>query len=267
MSQINGLEVKKPLDLPEYNNYLIDGVAGSGKTTLLGTVGKGNKILIIDMEGGSASYSSPVFSTIKDATEIENIDIVATDWDKLTAAQVIHAVEGVFDHLIKSKNAEGYVLVGVDSVTELQKRFIYSHSASDPRQSYGAWADSLYAIVNKARACPTNVVFLSRPRVSKDEVTGSDIIRSDISPAAWSVVSGLMDANGLLSSKTNMAGKTTRTLDFTPSQRYAAKQRLGLEELENPSMKDLLDRVRDRSKQPVAPAAPVSKPRTLAGLK
>lgn len=247
MTLIAGLKTKRPDPLPKKNVYLLDGTAGSGKTTFCATVGSGNKILVLDFEGGTTSYSAPHYPSIPDATELENIDIIPFPQNGEgtinEAAKLAFTVQGILDHLIKSQNAEGYTVVVLDSLTEFQRRFISTHGASDPRQSYGAWAEAIYSIVHKARACPMDVIFTSRPRVSKDEVSGQDIVRSDVSPAAWSLVSGLIDVAGLLTVKTSVSGKVTRTLDTTHDQRYQAKDRAGIGEMENPSLRQLLDKV------------------------
>lgn len=241
---------------------MIDGVAGAGKTVLLGTVGAGNKVLIIDTEGGTVSFSSPVYKTIPDATEVDNIDIIPIVREGAgaidNAAKLMLTIESVFDYLIKNNNKEGYTLVALDSIVELQARFIDLHQANDPRQSYGAWAQALYGLIHKMRAAPVNVVITSRPSVSVDEVSGKDVIRSAVSPAAWRLVSGLIDANGLLSVKTSLAGRTTRTLDFTHGQRYQAKTRLNVGEIEAPTFKKILDLIAAGGNpvEDVTPAAP-----------
>ncbi len=265
MTTIAGIETSKPKDLPEFNTYLIDGAAGSGKTSLLGSVGKGNKVLIIDTEGGTISFNSPAYEEVKDATELENIDVISLGHsDGRNLAQMVHVIESVFDHIIRTKNSDGYTLVAVDSLTEFQKLFISRHGASDIRQSYGAWADTLYSIVHKAIAAPVDVVFVSRPKLSQDEVSGKDVARSSVSPAAWSIVSGLFDATGLLSVKTRMSGASVRTLNFTHNQLYQAKQRMGLAEHENPSMREILDIVKqNRSKDGVKETKTAKKPTTL----
>lgn len=264
--KIANLNVSNPAPLSTHNVYLIDGVAGSGKTTFVGTVGAGKKILVIDLEGGTTSYSSPVFSTLQDSTEITNIDVISIPKDGEgsfdNAAKLALAIQSVFEHLIRTKNSEGYALVALDSIVEFQERFLDLHTANDPRQAYGAWKDVLYSLVHKMRAAPLDVVILSRPVLATEEVTGLDIVRSGISPAAWKSVSGLVDANGLLAVKTNPAGKTTRTLNFSPGQRYAAKTRLDLGEIEAPTFKKMLDLIAAGGKSPDgdSPVAPPKKP-------
>ena len=274
MTSIAGFNVRKPKPLPEKNVYLIDGVAGVGKTTLVATVGKGNKILVLDFEGGSVSYSSPYYETISDGTELDNIDIISFplygEGGINQAAQLSLRVGQIFDHLLSGKNAEGYAVVVVDSLTEFQRRFVSTHGSPDPRKSYGDWIDSIYNIFKKANALTEQglceIVFTSRPKVIADEISGKDIVRSDISPGAWSVISGLVDVAGLYTLKTTLSGQTTRIFDTTHDQRYAAKERAGVREIENPSLRQILDAVsqvpKDNGIATVVPPQPVKIPKS-----
>jgi len=234
--------------------FLVDGESGAGKTTLVGTVGKGNKIITLDFEGGTVSYSSPSFRALDDATELDNIhvipfprfDIPPRDGEEgVTAITDINTLQlrvmSVFDYLRKTNNSDGYTLLVIDSLSEMQQRFITLFPGNDPRQGYQQWKNFLSELVNKAKVTPVNTVLISRPVSATNEVTGEREVRSGVSPAAWQAVSGLIDANGYYQTKTNPAGKTTRTLNFTLAQKYSAKTRMALGVIENPSFKQILD--------------------------
>lgn len=254
MLKIEGLKARKPPPLPSHNVFLIDGESGCGKSTLVGTVGKGNKIITLDFEGGTVSYSSPIFRSLPDATEPDNIhvipfprfDIPPRDGEEeVKAITDINTLQlrvmSVFDYLRKTNNSDGYTLLVVDSLSEMQQRFITLFPGNDPRQGYQQWKNFLSELVNKAKVTPVNTVFISRPVSATNEVTGEREVRSGVSPAAWQAVSGLIDANGYYQTKTNPAGKTTRTLNFTLAQKYSAKTRMALGVIENPSFKQILD--------------------------
>lgn len=254
MLKIEGLKARKPPPLPSHNVFLVDGESGAGKTTLVGTVGKGNKIITLDFEGGTVSYSSPSFRALDDATELDNIhvipfprfDIPPRDGEEgVTAITDINTLQlrvmSVFDYLRKTNNSDGYTLLVVDSLSEMQQRFITLFPGNDPRQGYQQWKNFLSELVNKAKVTPVNTVFISRPVSATNEVTGEREVRSGVSPAAWQAVSGLIDANGYYQTKTNPAGKTTRTLNFTLAQKYSAKTRMALGIIENPSFRQILD--------------------------
>lgn len=226
--------------LAKYITFQIDGVAGSGKTTWLGTIGKGNKLLLLDLEGGAETFSSPGYEDIPDATEVSNISVVDLSSGITKAEQLVYEVEGVFDELITGKNADGYTLVAVDSLTEFQKRFLSLHQAADPRQSYGALSDAMYSIVQKARKAPVHVAFTSRPKLYRDEVLNRDVIRPDVAPSVWAVFSGLLSAVGYYSVRAQGAS-VKRTLDFSLNPSIQAKNRYGLGVLENVSAKGFFE--------------------------
>lgn len=232
-------KTSKPASLPEHVRIEIDGVAGTGKTHLLGTVGKGNKILILDLEGGTVTYSNPVFRDDPNATELENIEVVRFD-DVVSATDLVFRLESTFDYLIRSKNADGYTLVGVDSMTEFQAKFMALHDAGDPRQSYKAMAEALHGIMLKVNVTPCHVVFTSRPKIVEDKITAREVIRSDLAPSSWNLMSGLLDAVGFYSVETQGV-KSKWILDFSRGTRFQAKNRYGaIPKLVNPSMVSLL---------------------------
>lgn len=232
---------KLPPALPEYGSFGLAGPAGVGKTHLVGTIGKGKKMLVFDSEGGSVTYSSKAFRNDPMAADNENIHIIDFPADA-TPAALLHTVESVLDQLISSNNKEGYELIVVDSLTELQAQVIGAFSGKDPRQAYGLWADGLHRIVTKARRVNAHTAFIARLRATHDEVLGREVVRYDISPGAWSTISGLFDAVGFIDVRTQGV-KTSRTLTFEHSARFPAKERFGIGEVTNPTMRQILDAV------------------------
>jgi hypothetical protein len=244
----SGLQVTKPADLPKFPNLGIGGIAGAGKTHLLGTGGKGIKTLVIDTEGGTVTYSGKSFKGDKFASD--GIDIISfedIDWsapDALT--RFVGKIEGVFDYLIRTKNSDGYKIVALDSLTEFQERFLSLHKAADKRQSYGALRDTLYGIVHKARQTPAITVFTGRLKTAMDDVANREVVRFEVSPGVYSVISGLFDSLGFLDVKKKTPAPNSplvRTLDFTYNTRTQGKDRYGFGDMENPSMHQILQTV------------------------
>jgi hypothetical protein len=251
-----------PGQLPEFLNIGIGGQAGTGKTHFLGTVGKGNKVLLYDIEGGHVSFSSKSFQSDPDATQRENIEVVTFD-DLLDpdnkkkgsekAAEMVHRIERDFDYLIRTKNSDDFSVVAVDSLTEFQALFLKFHEASDPRQSYGALAESLHALIRKAKQIPAHTIFTARLRFVNNEVTAREEVRFEVSPGVWGITSGLFDMIGFYSTRTQGA-KTTRELDFNPTNRTPGKDRAGVGKLDDPKLTKLFAAVAGDKKQVVKAA-------------
>lgn len=248
-----GPKTSSPAALPKWGNFLISGVAGSSKTSLLGLIGTGNKALIMDPEGGTVSYHSAWFGQQPDAAKLDDLHVVSFD-DVTTAQDLVHRVVSTLDYIIKTKNSDGYTLVALDSLTEFQERFLSLHVAGDKRQSYGALRDSLYEIVHKARQAPVHTVFTARLKATFDEVQNRDVVRPEVSPGVWSVVSGLFDQIGFLEVKTQGV-RTTRTLDFAHKTRTQGKDRFGIGAIDDPTFVKL-QAVLDGDAKP-APKKPV----------
>lgn len=238
-----GLQVSKPSALPKYANIGLGGVAGAGKTHLLGTVGKDKKVLVLDTEGGNTTYSSAAFKSSPDATD--NVDVITFDAVS-SANDLVHKVESTLDYLIKTKNSDGYELVALDSLTEFQERFLSLHQAQDKRQSYGALRDALYTIVHKARQVPAHTVFTARLKATHDEVLNREVIRFEVSPGVYSVISGLFDVIAFLDVKQQGIGnnvRITRVFDPRHTIRYAGKDRFGIGELPDPTFAKIASKI------------------------
>jgi len=249
------LTFRTPNGLPKYPNIVVGGGAGVGKTAFLGSAGPDAKVLIADPEQGTVSFQSAWFLAQPTSVKQENIHVIDFD-DVTTSAELVHRVEGALDHLIRTKNSDGYALFALDSITEFQERFIRLHTASDPRQAYGALKEAMHTLTIKARQAPVVTIFTARLRAITDEVSQREMVRPEVSPGVWSVTSGLFDQIGLFDLR--VQGVTARrTLDFSLKPRFPGKDRFGLGEIPDPTMMALLAKLnRDPSDAPVAPARP-----------
>lgn len=235
-----GLNISKPASLPKYANIGLGGIAGAGKTHFTGTLGKDGKLLSLDIEGGTATFSSDAFKN--DPNKTDNIDVIRFD-DVSNVVDLVAQVEQPLDYLIQTKNKDGYSLVVLDSLTEFQERFLSMHVANDKRQSYGALRDALYGIVRKAQAVPAHTMFTARLKATHDEVLNREIVRFEVSPGVYSVISGLFDVIGFLDLKSRgmgKAAKTIRVFDPTHNTRTPGKDRYGIGVVDEPSFTDIL---------------------------
>lgn len=207
--------------------------AGGGKTHFLGTA---KKAAVIDTEGGSVTYSSPAFKNDPETTSPQILE-VRYEVDK-KPMDYISPIMGVFDYVASTKNSDGFDLVALDSITELQELFINSHPAKDPRQAYGEWFAALRGLVIKAKLLPVPVLFTSRLKVAEDEITMSNVVRPSLSPRAWEVVSGLFDVIARLDI-TTQGIKTVRWWDSTPNSRFRSKDRYGFGKIADPKWSDI----------------------------
>jgi hypothetical protein len=240
---MKSLPVTKPPALPEFFNMGLGAIAGAGKTHLIGTPGKGKRILNLDFEGGTTTYSSKAFKTSSDVTD--NIDVINFD-DVTDATSLIARVEGILDYLIVTKNKDKYDVVAIDSLTELQEKFLSLHKAPDKRQSYGAFRDSIYSIVHKARLAPVHTIFTARLKATQDDVLNREVVRFEVSPGAWGVISGLFDIVAMLDVKRVGMGnnaKLVRVIDAEQGLRFPGKDRIGIHGMTEPTMAKILSQV------------------------
>lgn len=224
--------ISKPSQLPEFAKMVLGAEAGAGKTHLLGTV----KALVFDTEDGSATYRSPAF--VNDERTVPP-DIVRVSYTPgWNGQQYIKTIEDGFDYIIATKNKDGYELVAVDGITELQALVVESSNAKDPRQAYGEWGKALRGLVLKARLLPVHTIFTSRLQQATDEVTQLEVVRTAVSPSAWSTVSGLFDVIARLELVTQGV-MTRRVFDTAATPRFKGKERYGLGRIQDPNLKTM----------------------------
>ncbi len=237
---MKSLPVAKPPALPEFYNMGLGAIAGAGKTHLVGTPGKSKRVLNLDLEGGTTTYSSATFKSATDATD--SIDVISFD-DVTDAVSLVGRLEGILDYLIATKNKDKYDVVAIDSLTEMQEKFLSLHKAPDKRQSYGAFRDAIYGIVHKARLAPVHTIFTARLKATQDEVLDREVVRFEVSPGAWGVISGLFDIIAMLDVKRVGLGnnaRVVRVLDAEPGLRFLGKDRIGVHGMIDPTMSKIL---------------------------
>lgn len=233
----------QPTDFRPHKLFGFGGQAGSGKTTLAALAGKGAKVLNIDLEGGSSTYTGKFFKEHPDASDVEIIplfDNSHNDPTKLTAG-----ILGPLEYLAGTKNKEGYDVVVIDSLTEFQERFII-HNNSDGFTKYRQLGDAFHRMMQTAQGVPAHVVFTSRLVLRNDEVLGHEVVRFSLADKSWSVVSGMLD---VIAYKTvqhkgfGSAAREVHVLDARQSSRFSGKDRFGIGEMVDPTMKKILDTV------------------------
>lgn len=236
------LQTVSPLKRPEFITIGLGGDAGVGKTHFLGT-GEGT-LLSLETEGGDETYSSPAFQRDPNSLPLENIHIirVGEPGSYNNVNELVAQVTRPLDTLIRSKNEDGYSVIALDSLTELQAKFLKAHVSADPRQSYGAWKDAIHEIVTKIRQVPANRILTARLRVAQDEVNGGEMVQFAISPGAFEVVSGLFSAIGYMRTK-KKGGRDIRYIEFNHTNRLKGKDRYDLGLVEEPTLKQVIQQV------------------------
>lgn len=231
----------QPQDFRPHKLIGLGGVAGAGKTTMAGLAGKGKKVLVLDLEGGSTTYAGKFFKSHPDKSDVDIIPMFDTshnDPTKLTADII-----GTFEYLAATNNKEGYDVVVVDSLTEFQERFVNNHKG-DGFATYRQLGEAFHRMMQTAQAVPAHVVFTSRLVLRTDDVLGTEVVRFSLAEKSWSVVSGMLDVIAYKSVQTKGFGKAAREvhiLDARQTSRFHGKDRFGIGEMEDPTMKKILD--------------------------
>ena len=218
-------------------NILIYGVSGSGKTTLCGTAQDtkhGRDVLYVDLEGGTMSIGDrPDIAVFK-----------PTNWNDIR--NVYEALSTDPDHTFKT--------VVIDSLTEAQTialRAVAGQKDLITQQDWGKTNDRVLGMVRMFRALThtkgINTIFTALERESKDETTGAIRIGPDLTPGSSRNVVAAMDSGGYLT----WAPKTgKRILNLAGDSRFVAKvrqpptMRVVPNQMENPSLADLIDALR-----------------------
>jgi phage nucleotide-binding protein len=204
---------------------LIYGEPGVGKTTLAGSA---PSPLVIDVERGSRSLlniGNPV-----DVLEFRSIEQVE--------ATIQYAKNGntAFDK---------YETIVFDSITEMQARLIDQQlrilGAGAPvyKADWGVYGENtqrLRMLISAFRDIEKNLICTAHAKLEKDEQTGLNVVRPQLTPGLAKTVVGIFDIVGYLRINT----KGERVLRVQPSKTVLAKSRLSLpDEITSPTWASL----------------------------
>lgn len=135
---------------------LVHGPAGAGKTSLCATTGE--PTVIISAEAGLLSLRGHDIPVI----EVASIDDVSE----------------AYRFIAESADAQGFRWVCLDSISEIAEVCLAAEkkAAKDPRQAYGALADTMGQLIRSFRDLPgRNVYFSCKQARQQDQATGSTL--------------------------------------------------------------------------------------------
>jgi phage nucleotide-binding protein len=126
----------------------------------------------------------------------------------------------------------------IDTLSNLQQQHLdefiakerKTNPARDPvayQRDYKFNTQGIRSLVNFFMSLDVNLVCIAHERFDKDEGTGVVKVRPDLTPALVSLMEGIFDVFGYMTSDTDDDFVTTKALQIMPSRRVKAKTRIG----------------------------------------
>lgn len=199
------LEIKNTKDVQEVDiKVILYGLSGSGKTRQIKTL---DKPLILSAEAGLLSIAGFDADFIK----IETLDDLRQSYEFL-------------------KTDTKYKTVVLDSVSEIAEVVLTAEKklAKDPRQAYGALADSMSNLIRAFRDLPgKDVVFIAKAEKEKDQ--DGKLLYSPSMPGQklGQALPYFFDEVLALRVEKNEEGKTIRAFQTEASDTWSCKDRSG----------------------------------------
>jgi phage nucleotide-binding protein len=205
---------------------LVYGQPGSGKTMLAATTG--GRPLIISAEAGLLSLAG------------RDIDVVE--------AQNMESLREIYEYLSKNGDDNKYDWIVLDSISEVAEVVLANEKtvAKDPRQAYGALADTMAMLLRAFRDLPRNVYMSAKLERTKDDATGA-MLFSPTMPGLklGQLLPYLFDEVFVLRVEKDAEGNPQRWLQTVGDHQYVAKDRSGkLDPFELPNLSDVATKIR-----------------------
>ena len=206
-------------------NILTYGQAGSGKTTLIKTL---PAPVILSAESGLLSIADSDIPYI----EIDSIDTLREAYSWLT----------------NSDEAKGFESVALDSISEIGEVCLITEkkNAKDPRQAYGALAETMGEIIRAFRDLPGRHVYFSA-KVEKTTDEGGRILYAPSMPGSkvGQSLPYFFDEVLALRVEKDAEGVTQRALMCDTDGLWQAKDRSGkLDPWEAPDLGSIISKIR-----------------------
>lgn len=208
------LEIKKTQDvkIEPSINMLVYGPPGVGKTTFAcGT----DKVLIGDVEGGAVFLGmhgvAADYACISKWSDIDELYKAAKDGGYKTV--VIDPLGELLDKLIAQLKTEGYGQGRGDNMTLAL-------------QGWGIAKDRFKSAIRRFRDLNINLVLVAHSSEKKDEELTT--VRPKLQASLDEDVCSMMHIVGFMKNVTGKDKVTTRRLFLNPTEKYYAKDRIGL---------------------------------------
>lgn len=175
----------KAVDIQKHRDnlsILIYGASGTGKTNIIATAAELGKVLLVDLDKGTATLTRPHLS--KYLPKIQVVEIDFNDVDKIYKAALVNTVEAW--NKIGVVTDEPFKTLVFDTYSEAQWLFQkelrranntlgtgLAYRKNLEIQNWGSLTDLNKLILTSFREVPMTVVFTMHEVLDKDEVSGA----------------------------------------------------------------------------------------------
>lgn len=219
-------QINSPVEYSAKRKILIYGPSGVGKTSLYDGI---KDALVLDVEEGT-SVLLKKDEMVKNGTRIFPLK----SWENLqNIFTLIQSGKLSFTNIVLDSITDMQELCK-DHVLETQSRRRISDETPS-QQDYGVISERMRKMLRNFRALDTNIIYIARERYLKDEETGAERIRPDVSGKLQDDLPGAMDVTVYMTSKEGV-----RFAGFNLEGKYLAKDRTHQfpNVLENPTWED-----------------------------
>lgn len=219
--------INPPQEHQSKKKILIYGPSGVGKTSLYDGI---KDALILDVEEGTS-----VLRKKKEMQEYGTRIFPLKSWEDLNGVfKLLESGQMTFTNIVLDSITD-MVELCKDHVLETQQRRRVSDETPS-QQDYGVISERMRKMLRSFRSLDANIVYIARERHLKDEETGAERVRPDVSGKLQDDLPGAMDVTVYM--RANNEG--ARFAGFNLTGKYLAKDRTHQfpDYIENPTWAD-----------------------------